>query len=81
MGFKVSAMCQVGKWKLRERLEDFLAEERGASDMVTVVVLIVIVIAVAGVFHEKLGDAIENIFGKLNDFIDTSSHNGLQGQT
>ncbi len=79
MGFKVSAMCQVGKWKLRERLEDFLAEERGASDMVTVVVLIVIVVAVAGVFHKQLGDAIEKIFGNLNSFIDNSSHEGLRG--
>ncbi len=69
MGFKVSAMCQVGKWKLRERLEDFLAEERGASDMVTVVVLIVIVIAVAAVFRTQLSDAMTKVMDSLSDFV------------
>lgn len=51
------------------RLNSFVEEEKGASDMVAVIVLIVVVIAVAGIFREQLGNAVEAVFNKLQDFV------------
>lgn len=50
-------------------INQFQEEEKGASDMVAVIVLIVVVIAVATVFQDKLKGAVEAVFGKLTGFI------------
>ena len=41
--------------------------------MVAVIVLIVVVIAVATVFKDKLGEAVTAVFGKLTGFINSGS--------
>ena len=45
----------------------FRSEERGASDMVAVIVLIVIIIAVAAIFREKLVEIVNNVMTDLTD--------------
>lgn len=50
-------------------INQFQEEEKGASDMVAVIVLIVVVIAVATVFQGKLKDAVTAVFSKLTTFI------------
>lgn len=50
-------------------MENFMKEEKGASDMVVIIVIIVIVIGVAGLFKEQLEGAIRAVFGKLINFI------------
>jgi len=57
--------------KLTEAIEAFKKEERGASDMVAVMVLIVIIIALAALFNQKLKGAVESIFAQLTSFVDT----------
>lgn len=63
----------AGYWKARFGLqkvaEDFMKRENGASDMVTVIILIVIVIAVAGIFQKQLTQAVTDVFDKLGKFI------------
>ena len=59
--------------KLTEAIEAFKKEERGASDMVAVMVLIVIIIAVAGLFNGKLRDVVEQIFTKLGNFVSSTN--------
>lgn len=57
-------------WKLRMNVLEILAkEEKGASDMIAILVIIVILIAVAAVFQEQLRGAIEAAFNKLITFI------------
>lgn len=60
-------------WDLRKGafslMNNFKKEEKGASDMVAVIVLIVVVIAVATVFRTQLKQAVEDVFAKLTDFI------------
>ena len=55
--------------KLQGALYAFKKEERGASDMVAVMVLIVIIIAVATVFNGRLGEIVGQIFDKLGGFV------------
>ena len=64
-------------WDLKRGFSSFInqfqEEEKGASDMVAVIVLIVVVIAVATVFKDKLGEAVTAVFGKLTGFINSGS--------
>ena len=57
--------------KLQGALKAFKEEERGASDMVAVMVLIVIIIALAALFNQKLKGAVESIFAQLTSFVQT----------
>ncbi len=50
-------------------INQFQEEEKGASDMVAVIVLIVVVIAVATVFRTQLTAAVTAVFDKLTGFI------------
>ena len=49
----------------------FFKEEKGASDMVAVIVLIVIVVAVAIIFKDTITSAANSVMDKLNTFIDS----------
>lgn len=59
--------------KLNGTVEAFKKEERGASDMVAVMVLIVIIIALATLFHDRLKDIVGQILDKLSGFVSTNS--------
>lgn len=56
------------KWQFN-MMENALKDERGASDMVTVIVLIVIILAVAAIFREQLMSIVTNVLGKLTEFV------------
>ena len=59
--------------KLNGAIEAFKKEERGASDMVAVMVLIVIIIALATLFHGRLNDIVGQILDNLSGFVSTNS--------
>nr|WP_315049780.1 hypothetical protein [uncultured Lachnoanaerobaculum sp.] len=59
--------------KLNGAVEAFKKEERGASDMVAVMVLIVIIIALATLFHGRLKDIVGQILDNLSGFVSTNS--------
>ena len=59
--------------KLQGALKAFCKEENGASDMVAVMVLIVIIIALATLFHDRLKDIVGQILDKLSGFVSTNS--------
>ena len=59
--------------KLNGAVEAFKKEERGASDMVAVMVIIVIIIALATLFHDRLKDIVGQILDKLSGFVSTNS--------
>lgn len=46
-------------------LEDFVKEEKGASDIVAIMLVIMILIAVAAVFRRQLLAAVEGVFEQL----------------
>ena len=59
--------------KLNGAVEAFKKEERGASDMVAVMVLIVIIIALATLFHGRLRDIVGQILDSLSGFVSTNT--------
>ncbi len=59
--------------KLQGALKAFKEEERGASDMVAVMVLIVIIIALATLFHDRLREIVGQILDSLSGFVSTNS--------
>lgn len=53
------------KMAFLEAMENFGKEERGASDIVAILLVIVILIAVAAIFREQLTELTEKVFTKL----------------
>lgn len=57
------------KFGVTNWVENFLTDEEGDSNMVSIIVLIVIILAVAAIFREQLIAAVQAVFGNLMDFI------------
>ncbi len=54
-----------------DRTADRLAhEEKGASDMIAILLIVVILIAVAAIFRTQLIGLVNQVFGKLTNFVD-----------
>lgn len=70
---KMDMLLLNGQAKLMRFLADLEKEEKGASDMVAIMVVIVIIIGVAVAFKDGLEKAIEAVFSKLTDFIGTGA--------
>jgi len=62
--------CQSRLWGYLDNLKK---EEKGASDIVAIMVVIVVIIAVAGLFKTELMKAVGEVFGKLSTFIGSES--------
>ena len=59
--------------KLLWYLDNLKKEEKGASDIVAIMVVIVVIIAVAGLFKTELMKAVGDVFGQLTTFIGSES--------
>jgi len=59
------------KFGLMNWVENFLTDEEGDSNLVSIIVLIVIILAVAAIFKDGLEQAIKDVFLKLTTFIST----------
>lgn len=55
--------------KSNRLLQRLLEEEDGDTNFVSIIVIMVIVIGIATIFRKQLTDAVNNVFGKLTDFI------------
>lgn len=51
--------------KMLQAKQNFLEEERGAVDIVAIVVLIGIAVALALVFRKSIGDLLTNLLGNI----------------
>lgn len=61
-------------WKLRFTVEEkILNDERGDSNMVSVIILIIIVIAVAVIFRDALMGAVQDVMNQFTDFINETN--------
>lgn len=54
------------KNKISSLVEDFKTEEAGAAEIVAIILIIVAVIAAAGLFKTQLTDLVTNIFKKIS---------------
>ncbi|MCI8584121.1 MAG: hypothetical protein HFH13_13475 [Dorea sp.] len=55
-------------WKWRFRMEEFLKDEKGDSNMVAVVVLIIIVLGIGAIFSKSLKGWVEGVMQQLTNF-------------
>ncbi len=55
-------------WKWRFRMEEFLKDEKGDSNMVAVVVLIIIVLGIGAIFSDNLKTWVEDVMDNLTNF-------------
>lgn len=56
--------------KMRNFAEDFKKEERGASDIVAILLIILVVVAIAFVFKEQLKQLVEKVFSSVSGEVD-----------
>lgn len=61
----INLKCRLSRFK-----DWVLYEEKGASDIVAIMVVIVILLAVAVVFREQLKKLVEKVFQKSSDWVD-----------
>ncbi len=64
---KITMAYLRGKLKVLDALEGLAKEEKGASDIVAILLVIVILVAVAAVFREQLMEAVNAAFSKLRE--------------
>ncbi len=58
--------------KMRNFWEDFKHEEKGAAEIVAIVLIIVIVVAVAFIFKDKIMQMVNSTMNKATEFTDTT---------
>ena len=63
---KFDLLWIVTKNKISSLVEDFKTEEAGAAEIVAIILIIVAVIAAAGLFKTQLTDLVTNIFKKIS---------------
>lgn len=51
------------------KFADDLLEERGDTNFVAIIVIIVIILAIAELFQDELEGAVKQVFGRLTTFI------------
>lgn len=66
---KLLAFYLRQKLNALDAVENFLKEEKGASDIVAIVVIIVIILAVAVIFRKALEDGVTTVMDNFTDFI------------
>lgn len=68
MKTKLMGMYLKGKLACKNAMESFLKEEKGASDIVAILVVIIIIIAVAAIFRDKLLEFVNQVMDDLLNF-------------
>lgn len=72
MFMKMDLALMNAKRKAGEFWDRLLHEEKGASDIVAIMVVIVILLAVAVIFKDNLISLVETVFGKANDWVEAN---------
>ena len=65
---------EMRKFLLKEKLNNFFEDERGAADIVAVILIIVIAVAIAWVFKDRIMELINNLFNQIGDTSGLGSH-------
>lgn len=65
----VTDKLMMAQFKMKRMVREFLTSERGDTNFVSIMLIIVIVIALATIFKEKLAEIAETVFGQLTDWI------------
>ncbi len=64
----MALLCARAKWN--SFVNRLFHEEKGAADIVAILVIIVIVLAVAAIFREQLIGLVQKVFGKATTWVE-----------
>lgn len=78
--WQARGMLLIARERVKEQALKLVKEENGDTNFVAIIIIIVILIAIAGIFHQQLSDAIKAVFGNLTSFINESNHAPLSGE-
>ncbi len=67
---KISADIMVKYWRAKEAFKSFLEEERGDSHIIAVILVLVIVVGLAVLFKEQIGELINNLWKAVTNQTD-----------
>lgn len=70
-------LCMMAYIKMMQARQKFLEEERGAVDIVAIVVLIGIAVLLAVLFKEQVGKLINNLFKSIGDSASGAVNEGI----
>lgn len=76
MFMKMDLAFMNAKRKAGEFWDRLLHEEKGASDIVAIMVVIVIILAVAVIFKDQLTELVENVFDQANGWVNDNVPGG-----
>ena len=61
------------KARIHNFWEDFKTEEKGAAEIVAIILIIVVVIALAVVFKDKISELLDKVMGQADSFVESES--------
>ncbi len=65
----METMLFMAKFKWDAFVDRLMHEEKGAADIVAIMVVIVILLAVAGIFKTQLEGLVTSVFTKANEWV------------
>lgn len=68
----METMLFMAKFKWDAFVDRLMHEEKGAADIVAIMVVIVILLAVAGIFKTQLEGLVTSVFTKANDWVEAN---------
>lgn len=68
----MDTMLLMAKFKWDAFVDRLMHEEKGAADIVAIMVVIVILLAVAVIFKEQLSTLVESVFTKANEWVENN---------
>ncbi len=68
--WQARGMLLIAKERMKEQALRLVKDENGDTNFVSIILIVVIVIAVAMIFKDKLTNAMDTVMNKLTGFID-----------
>lgn len=63
-------MIQTRLWRMKENVKEtvhnFFTDEKGDTNMISIVIILVIVIGLAAIFREKIVELVKNIWATID---------------
>lgn len=63
-------------FKAKAKVISMFYDEKGETNIIAIILIIIVVIALAGLFRKQIMDVVNNLFGRVNNNID-SFDNGI----
>lgn len=66
-GTRLLANYETKKFVAKEKMKGFLQEEKGAADIVAVILIVLIAVGIALIFRDNIKKLVEDLFTKIKN--------------